>query len=229
VSRRARAVAFGALALICAGLAAAVAGGYRGGLEAQLGELRPVLVARVDVEARRPLRPADAGRLFEVRRVPARFAPPDGLAGPSEAVGRVPVAPIPAGAYVTASQLRLPRPDGPPPHRRIGAGREAVEITVTGAEALAASGDDPTGARVDVVVTTEPHAGGNPGRTYVAAEGLRLLALRETGPGEDAGGLGPAGPSALVATLAATRSEALRLIQAHNYARELRLIAAARG
>lgn len=228
MSRRARAIAFGALALVCAGLAATVAGGYRGGVEAQLGELRPVLVARADVETRRPLRPGDTARLLEVRRVPARFAPPDGLADPAEAVGRVPVARIPEGAYVTAAQLRLPSGAKRPPAQSVAPGREAVEITVTGAEALAANGRDPTGTRVDVVVTTEPRAGGHPGRTYVAAEGLKLLALREAGPDEDAGGLGPAGPTALVATLGATRPEALRLIQAHNYARELRLISASR-
>lgn len=226
MSRRSRAIAFGALALVCAGLAAAVAGGYRGGVEAQLGTLEEVIVARAELPARRPLRPADARKLLESRRVPARFVPPDALRDFNEAVGRVPVAPIPAGAYVTASQLRLPAAAHPPSRQQIAPGREAVEVTVTGAEALAAGGSDPTGARVDVVVTTEPHAGGGPGRTYVTAEGVKLIGLRESGPSDDAGGLGPAGPTAWLATLAATRPEALALIHAHNYARELRLIAA---
>lgn len=227
MSRRARAVAFGALALVCATLAASVAGEYRGGISEQLGELRPVVVARAEIPAGRPLRPRDAKELLEVRRVPSRFAPVDGLAGPLEAVGRQPRAPIPAGSYVTAAQLRLPGGAARPPRARVGPGLEAVEITVAGAEALAASGADPTGEEVDVVVTSEPRPGGGAGRTYVAAEGVRLLALRESGAGPDAGGLGPGGPSAWIATVAASRSQSLQLIQAHNYAREVRLIVAA--
>lgn len=226
MSRRARAATFAALALVCAALAATAAGGYRGGVEAQLGELRPVLVAGAEIEARRPLRMRDAKELLEVRRVPARFAPVGALAEPLQAVGREALAPLPAGSYVTASALRLPRPRGRPGSAELGEDHEAVEITVTGAEALAAGGRDPAGRSVDVVVTTEPSSG-TEGRTYVAAEGVRLLALREAGPGQDAEELGgPAGPTSWVATLGARREQALRLIQAHNYAREIRLIAA---
>jgi len=228
VSRRGRAIAFGALALACAGLAAAVASGYRGGIEAQLGPLRPVVVATGGLDERREIAARDVAELLELRRVPSRFAPPDGLTDPRQALGREPVAPIPAGAYVTATLLRLESREGPNrPARTLAGAREAVEVTVTGAEALAAGGAEPAGQRVDVVVTTEPHAGGGPGRTYVAAEGVRLLALREAG-GAQAPEVGPTGPSAWIATLAATRSESLRLIQAHNYARELRLIGAGR-
>jgi Flp pilus assembly protein CpaB len=214
------------MALVCAVLAAAVAGGYRGGVEAQLGALEEVIVARAELPARRPLRPADARRLLESRRVPARFVPPDALRDINEAVGRTPAGPIPAGAYVTASQLRLPATARSRSRPKITPGSEAVEVTVTGAEALASGGADPAGARVDVIVTTEPRTGGGGGRTYVAAEGVRLIGLSEAGPSEDAGGLGSTGPAAWVATLAVTRPQALRLIHAHNYARELRLIAA---
>jgi Flp pilus assembly protein CpaB len=228
VSRRARAIAFAALAIACAGLAAAVASGYRGGIEAQLGALRGVVVATGELDARREITPRDAEEVLELRRVPSRFAPGDALTDPRQAIGREPLAPIPAGAYLTATSLRLPvdRNRRSAAHPLTG-GREAVEVTVTGAEALAAGGADPTGQAVDVVVTTEPQAGGGPGRTYVAAEGVRLLALREAGPAE-APDLGPTGPSSWIATLAATRVQALRLIQAHNYAREIRLIGADR-
>jgi hypothetical protein len=106
----------------------------------------------------------------------------------------------------------------------LGAGRQPVEIAVAGAEALAAGGDDPTGMLVDVVVTTEPGPGGE-GRTYVAAAGVRLLALLE-----GAGGDGANDPLATAgqweATLALTRPQALRLIQAESFARSVRLIAA---
>lgn len=224
MSRRRRAIGFALLALACAGLAAAVAGGYRGGIEAQLGPLQPVLVARAEIAAREPLHPADARRLLEVRRVPSRFAPPDGLASSDEALGREAMTPIPAGAYVTVSQLRLPRDDTRRSDPGPAAG-EAVEVVVTGADALAAGGSDPIGSRVDVVVTSEPRTAG-PGRTYVAVKAARLLALREAGATEEPDPIGAAGAPPLVATLACSRAEALRLIQAHNYARELRLISA---
>jgi hypothetical protein len=223
VSRRARAIAFAALAIACAGLAATVASGYRGGIEAQLGALRGVVVATGELDVRREITARDAAGLLEVRRVPSRFAPGDALTDPRQAIGREPLAPIPAGAYVTATLLPVPvHRDRRSAARPLSGNREAVEITVTGAEALTASGGDPTGEPMDVVVTTEPGPGAGPGRTYVAADGVRLLALREAGPG--AGELPRVGPSTWVATVAATRAQALRLIHANSYARELRLI-----
>ena len=224
MSRRARAIAFACAALACAGLAAALAGGYRTDLESQLGPLRQVVVARARLSAHRALRPAEASRLLEVRRVPERFAPPGAVTSAEQAIGRAPAAVIPAGAYLLASQLRTPgarnRPDDPP---RLGAGRQPVEIAVSGAEALAATGGDPRGSRVDVIVTTEPGPGGVSGRTYVAAEGVELLALGQSDPGAGAGLPGP-GSAAWMATLALRRPQALRLIQAENFARQVRLI-----
>jgi pilus assembly protein CpaB len=225
VSRRARAIAFGLLALTCAALAASLASGYRGSVEAQLGELRPVVVAAAEIPSGRALRPRDARKALEVRRVPSRFAPVDALAEPFEAVGRVPRAAIPAGSYLTSSLLRLPggKPRSP---AGVPAGRDAVEIVVAGAGALTASGD-PLGRRYDVVATGEPRAGGGGGRTRLVAAGVELLGLEQGGPATVAGGL-EAQAGSWTATLAAGRTEALRLIQAHNYAREVRLISAAR-
>jgi hypothetical protein len=98
----------------------------------------------------------------------------------------------------------------------LGDRRRPVEISVSGAEALLAAGVDPQGTRVDVVVTTEP-AGSGPGRTYIAAAGVPLLAL---GPGAD--GPGPGGVSA--ATLGLTKHQALQLIAAESFARKLTLL-----
>jgi pilus assembly protein CpaB len=224
VSRRARAIAFGCAALMCAGLAAAVAGGYRSDLDSQLGPLRQVVVARAQVPARSRLGAADAERLLEVRRVPARFAPAGTLTAPEQAIGRAAAARIPPGAYVLSAQLRAP---GRRPRRSAGAplhgGLKPVDIAVTGAEALAAAGRDPESARVDVVVTTEPGPGGGPGRTYVAARGVELLALTQQGDGGTVGLPGPTA-SGWNATLGLTRAQALRLIQAENFARQVRLI-----
>src|SRR5690606_37975088 len=111
---------------------------------------------------------------------------------------------VPAGSYLLAAQLRPPgssRERGP-----LGRGLRPVEIAVSGADALLVAGNQPVGAPVDVIVTTEPGGDGE-GRTYVAAAGVPLLAL---GPGEDGAG----GSSA--ATLGLTRKQALRLISAQS-------------
>ncbi len=152
---------------------------------------------------------------MEQRRVPARFAPPGALEAPRDALGLVPVAAVSAGSYLLASQLRPPRRRSPA-KPALGPRRRPVEISVSGAEALLAAGAAPRGAKVEVVVTTEPSGPGR-GRTYVAASGVPLLAL---GPGAD--GPGPGGTSS--ATLGLTEGEALRLIDAESFARKLTLL-----
>jgi hypothetical protein len=75
-----------------------------------------------------------------------------------------------------------------------------------------------------VIVTTEPGPGER-GRTFVAARGVPLIDIREAG----GSGSTPTASSlsAFVATLALSRPQALRLIDAESFAREIRLIAAA--
>jgi len=226
MSRRARAIAFGAAALVCAGLAAALAGGYRTDIQTELGPLRSVVVATARIPARHAISVKHVGELLETRRVPARFAPPGALSAPEQAAGQAPAVAIPAGSYVVGSQLRQPgagRKAGPD-HASIGPGRKPVEITVTGAEALAAANEDPIGTQVDVVVTTEPGPGGGSGRTYVAAKRVKLPSLSHSGDG--ASDYSPTdGGDQWTATLALTKTQALRLIQAENFARGVRLIA----
>lgn len=215
MSRRGRSLAFLLAALVAAAGAAAIADGYGTRVARGYGELRPVLVAAEALREGRRIDPALAGAGLEVRRVPVRFVPPGALAAAAEAVGLVPAAPIPAGSYLLASQLRPPRRAGrlgP----ALGRGRQPVEIAVSGADALAVGGADPAGARVDVVVTTEPSGSGS-GRTYVAAAAVPLLALS---PGAD--GPGPGGIAA--ATLGLTRAQALRLIAAQSFARQVTVI-----
>lgn len=224
MSRRARAALFGLAALACAALAATLAGGYRDGLSGQYGPLRPVLVARAELPAKRPLDPAAVNKLLTVRQVPEGFVPPGALSAPAQALGHSPAAPIPPGAFLLAGQLRAPSNgrERHPGRPHLAPGREPVEIAVSGAEALAASGRDPAGTDVDVIVTSEPGPGGR-GRTYVAAERVDLLALAEPQDADD--GLGAPGAGPWTATLGLTRPEALRLIEAENFAREVRLIA----
>lgn len=222
MTRRARAAGFAVAAAVCAALAASAAGGYRASIDEQLGELRPAVVATRLLPRGRLLRAPQLDRLLEVRRVPARFLPPGVLADPAQAAGRVPVAAIPAGSYVLPAQLRLP-------HERreertdtaLPTGRRPVEITVSAAASLAELAPPPS--TVDVVVTTEPGAGDGPGRTYVAAEAVRLLDLRATAESSSDVVPGP-GAGGWVATLALTPDQALRLIQAESFARAVRLI-----
>jgi Flp pilus assembly protein CpaB len=211
--RRARAFGFFLAASVAAAAAAAIANGYGDSVVRGYGELRPVLIAATDLPAGKPIDPRVAGADLEVRRVPARFAPPGTLMGPAEAVGLVPAAAIPAGSYLLTAQLRPPEAAGPP--GSLGGGRRPVEIAVSGAGALEALGGPSVGSRVDVAVTTEP-GGPSDGRTYIAAPAVPLLGL---GPG----GEGLEGETA-TATLGLTRSQALRLIQAESFARRVTLI-----
>jgi Flp pilus assembly protein CpaB len=213
MSRRARALGFLLAALLAAVAAAVVANGYGDSVVRGYGELRPVLIASADLQAGKEIDPEAAAESLEVRRVPVRFAPPGVLGAPAEAIGLVPAAPVPAGSYLLAAQLRSPRDTGPTP--RLGHGRRPVEIEVSGAGALAALGVQPAGSSVDVVVTSEPTGSGS-GRTYVAAPAVPLLGLA---PGSE----GPEGETA-VATLGLTRSQALRLIEAESFARRVTVI-----
>jgi Flp pilus assembly protein CpaB len=216
MSRRARAGLFLLLALGCAGLAAALANGYGSSVVRAFGPMRPVVVAVRALPAGKQIGPRQLSGSLRVRRVPARFVPQDAISEPGQALGRTPSAILPAGSYLLSAQLRTraPKRSRQP---SLADGRRAVEITVSGAEALLAAGGSPQGARFDVVVTSEPRGPG-PGRTYVAAAGVRLLALsrqRVEGPG-------PAGGWS--ATLALTRRQALALIEAESFARGVRLL-----
>jgi Flp pilus assembly protein CpaB len=212
MSRRGRAIGFLFAALFAAAAAATIANGYGDSVARGYGELRPVLVAADDLEAGKAIGPVVAAEKLEVRRVPLRFAPPDVLADPAEAVGLVPAVTVPSGSYLSAAQLRPPR-QAPGP--RLGQGRRPVEIAVSGAGALSAFGVQPVGSRVDVVVTSEP-SGAGAGRTYVAAPAVPLLGL---GPSAE----GPGGETA-TATLGLTRAQALRLIAAESFARRVTVI-----
>jgi Flp pilus assembly protein CpaB len=211
VSRRARALVFLVAALICAALAATVAGRYRSRIEARYGPLRPVLVATTELPAGRLIRVDQAGSL-SVRRVPASFIPPGALTRSADAVGRVPGATVPAGSYILAVQLAVPRPDAPRA-LGVGAGLRPVEVTVAGAGALTVGESTPEGSRVDVVISRQAGLG-RTASAHVAATGVKLLALRSpAGPGEP-----------WTATLAVTEQQALALIGAQSAGREIRLL-----
>lgn len=215
MSRRTRAFAFLGLALLTAALAAGIADSYGSRVASGYGPLRQVVVATRGLKAEGVLGPGDIANGLEVRRVPVRFAPVGALSDPREALGLAPAVRLEPGSYLVASQLRASRPRGGASDV-LGSSRRPVEIAVSGAEALLATGGSAAGAKVDVVVTTEP-SGSGPGRTYVAAAAVPLLAL-----GQGADGPGPGGSAA--ATLALTKRQALRLIAAESFARKLTLL-----
>jgi len=214
MSRRGRALAFLVLALLAAIAAAAIAAGYGASTARGYGRLRPVVVLAADIGAGERFGPDRIRADLELRRVPERFAPPGALLAPEEALGLVARAPLPAGAYLLGAQLGVGG-EGRGNRTGLRGDRRPVEIAVSGAGALLAAGPA-GGSRVDVVVTSEP-TGPGPGRTYVAASGVPLLALR---PGAEG-----AGPGAIAAaTLGLTRRQALRLIAAESFARKVTLL-----
>jgi Flp pilus assembly protein CpaB len=212
VSRRARALAFLVAALICALLAAVVAGRYRSRVDAQYGPLRPVVVTVSELPASRAIGPDETQSALAVRRVPGRFIPPGALTHPEEALGQAPGMTVPAGSYLLAEQLAPPEAAAPPAPG-LGAGHRPVQLPVAGADALTVGGVSPEGSRVDVVVSQQAGLGRS-ARAYIAATGVKLLALQPpAGPGES-----------WSATLGLTERQALDLIGAQSAGREIRLL-----
>ncbi len=214
MSRRRRALAFLLAALLAAAGAAAIADGYGASAIRGYGSLRPVVVVATKISSGRRIGPQQVASDLELRRVPERFAPPGALSAPEEALGLVARAPLPAGSYLLGAQLGVGR-KAERGGLRLGGGRRPVEIAVSGADALLSVGPE-SGSLVDVVVTSEP-AGAGPGRTYVAAAAVPLLALR---PGVE----GPGPGVTAAATLGLTKRQALRLISAESFARKVTLL-----
>jgi pilus assembly protein CpaB len=215
--RRRRAALLLALALACGGLAASEVHHRVQTVEARVGSPVPVAVVRRDLPAGARIRPADVS----VRAVPARFAPPDALAGPGQVAGLRTAVPVAAGAYLTQGALGAarggPRSAGGP----LRPGERAVEVAVAGGEALSESVHP--GSRVDVLVSSEPRAGG--GRTELALEDVELLGLRAGGPGgEGQGSEGASQTATAVAVLRVATRQAVYLTAAQNFAREVRLL-----
>ena len=216
MSRRGRALAFVLAALLAAAAAAAIADGYGASVARGYGELRPVVVA-----ADRPARPGRRSTRAGRRRARAAAGP-----GPVRAA-RGARRPGRGDRPGSARRRSRPAPTCSPrscgrrgPARRrslgLGGGRRPVEIAVSGAEALLVGGAQPVGARVDVVVTTEPSGAGT-GRTYVAAAGGAAA-----GPGAGAGRRRRRGSPPRRSAL--TRRQALRLIAAESFARQVTLL-----
>lgn len=204
------------LALAAAAMAAAIADGYGSRVARSYGALRPVVVVREALPTGLPIGPKKLESALEVRRVPVRFVPPGTLTRPQDALGLAPRTDLAPGSYLGAAALRPPAAGGDPVLPGLRKGQRPVEISATGTGALLSEATRGRRPLVDVVVTSEPSARSE-GRTYVAASGVPVLAVDPTGTRPAAGG-----PVAV--TLGLTRQQALELIAAENFARQVALL-----
>jgi pilus assembly protein CpaB len=204
-----------ALALACGALAASEVGSRVSEVEGRIGVPVPVVIAARDLEPGAELERAD----LRVEHVPQRFAPPDAPASPEQALGLHTAGPVAAGSPITAGVVGgVTATEGSGALRR---GERAVEIAVTGSAALLETAAP--GARVDVLVSTDP--GDGPGSSFVALEDVELLALAPGGSEAPLdGGISAAPPASALATLRATLRQAVYLTAAQAYAREVRLL-----
>lgn len=215
MTRRRRAILLIALAAGAAILAVSLVKGYSTSVVDSYGAMRPVIVVTRAIDAGKKVTPRLASDSFEIRQVPARFAPAGTVPNQADAIGFETAGPLFVGSYLTANLLKAPHADRKP-SAGPGPGRHAVEIAVSGAGAL-------TGAagRVDVLVTTEPRTTGS-GRTYVAARDVPLIAISATGESD-------AGPGLTQVTLALTRAQAIELVEAESFARKVTILPGSGG
>jgi Flp pilus assembly protein CpaB len=203
----------GVLLLLLAGLAGSMAASRvrseQRTIRSQVGPLVAVVVARAPISAHTRLGPAEVAERLAVAHVPARFVPADVLRDPLRAVGATTAIPLPRGAFVTNGSLN-PAND---PRMALRPGERAIDVEVSGDPRLAALGGP--GARVDVVVTTEPRNGAP--RAFVAADAAQLLALRQGDGGK------------AVATLRVPVRQAVFLTAATSFGRDARLLVRSPG
>lgn len=181
-----------------------------------LGPEVNVLVAARDIRAGARVSRGAVG----VRRVPARFVPPDALPSVEGVIGARVTTGVAAGGYLTASLFEGGEDRRGSALRR---GERAVTVEVAGGGEV--TGLQP-GTRLDVLVSTETGAGG--GRTTMALAGAVLVGVEAGASGsyegaDPAGGSSGGGPTAL-ASLRVSVEQAIYLTAADNFAREIRLL-----
>jgi pilus assembly protein CpaB len=200
MTRRRRAAVLLALAAALGLLSSAHMSRREAALRAQLGPLTEVVVARSDLAAGASVELDD----LAVRRLPARYAPAGEPTFAAALAGHRLAVPVPAGAAVTPELLqRAP----PTPESLVRRGERAVEVV--------ASGSVETGARVDVVITTDK-------RTQLALQNVEVIRARPAPAKEDTG-------PRVTATLRVSAEDAVYLVAAQSFARDVRLLARAPG
>ncbi len=171
-------------------------------LEAQLGPVVEVVVARRELPAGHALELSDLG----VRSLPGRYAPPGEPAFAAALAGHRLAVPVAAGGAVTEELLER-RPQTP--ESAIERGQRAVDVIATGSPQAVTAG-----ARVDVLVTTERRDRVR-GTTRIALENVEVLAARAAAEDAEA-----KGAVRVNATLRVTAAQAVYLAAAQSFARE---------
>lgn len=170
-----------------------------------LGPQVPVVLVRGDV------RPGDAltARRLGVRRVPARYAPRNGYSDPAALEGTRAAVALAGGTDLVPALVD----DGARPGPHVKAGQRVAEIV-----ARATLEHIAPGGRVDVLITREAPDGR--GQTTLAMQDLEVLAARRAE--DDATGQ-RAGPRVAV-SLRTSLHQAVELVAAESFAREIRLL-----
>jgi pilus assembly protein CpaB len=205
VTRRRRALLLLGLALALGGLAATDVSRRQHALEAQLGPLTEVVVARHALQAGDAIALEDLG----LRRLPGRYAPPGAAAFAGELAGHRLAVPVPAGGAVTPD-LFAQAPAAPA--QTIAKGQRALELLATGSATA--------GSRVDVVVTSDRRAG-TAGTARLALENVEVLATHAAQTQD--------GKPRVAATLRVTPAQAVYLTAAQSFASDIRLLVRASG
>ncbi len=212
MTRRRRAAVLLGLALVLGTLSATHMARREAALEAQLGPVIEVVVARKDLpRGARSSSPTSASARCPraTRRRASRRSPPRWRATSSRCRSS-------RAAPVTA-ELLVRRPQTP--ESAIERGQRAVDVVATGSPQAVIAG-----ARVDVLVTTE-RRDRTRGTTRIALENVEVLAARAPPP-EDAEAKGA---PRVAATLRVTAAQAVYLAAAQSFARDVRLLARAPG
>lgn len=159
-----------------------------------LGETLPTVVAARPVEPWAPLTPAD----LTISHIPRRFAPPGVFAAPDDLTGQMLIAPLPEGAPLTAYLLW----QGP----KLQPGERTWELRQSGSVLLdsALQPDD----RVDVLA-----AANKLGQEAVEQilQGARVVAVQRK-------------EKEYTITLALSLHEGKALMEAENFARQVRVV-----
>ena len=216
-ARRRRGLLLISVALASGGLAASQVHEREQRAARELGPSVGVFVAARDLPAGARI----AGGSLAVRRVPARFAPPDALTSGADVMGARIAVPVRAGTYFSAGMFA-----GAGGRDQYGLRRGERAVTVEVAGGLA-DGGKAVGSRVDVLVSTDGYGGG---RTRMALAGAELLGMGEVAAGDSDPDPSPASPGPVaVATLRVSLRQAIYLAAADNFAREIRLLLRPQG
>ena len=208
-ARRRRGALLLLVAVLAGSMAAARVRGQERAIRSQVGPLVPVVVARTPIAPNTRIGPDIAAARLAVARVPARFVPAGVVRDPLRAVGATTAVAVGRGSYLTTSALASAHD----PRLALRPGERAIDVEVSGGARLARLGGP--GARVDVVVTTEPRNGAP--RAFVAADGAELLSLRPSDGGR------------AVATLRVPVRQAVFLTAATSFGRDARLLVRSPG